>query len=68
MADSERNDSSDSLWEAADVAAYLKVQASTVTQWAQRGKIPFVRAGSLYRFRKADIDRWVEELAAEKVG
>lgn len=52
------------LWESADVAAYLGVKVSTVKNWAKQGKIPFIRVRSLKRFRKADVVRWTEELAA----
>lgn len=57
MADDSGN--TDPLWEAAEVAEYLKIAESTVSQWAKIGKLPVVKVGSLNRFRKSDIDAWL---------
>jgi len=48
------------LWTEEEVAAYLRVQPSTVRTWVKSGKIPFVKAGSLNRFRRSEIEDWVE--------
>lgn len=60
----------DALWEAADVAAYLKMAEGTITQWVKQGRIPFVKVGSRIRFRRSDIRDWVDarvELPPEEV-
>ena len=44
-----------------EVAAYLKLADRTVYLYAQTGKLPGIKFGSAWRFRRADIDRWVEE-------
>ena len=44
-----------------EVAAYLKLAERTVYLYAQTGKLPGIKFGSAWRFRRADIDRWVEE-------
>lgn len=52
------------MWTEEDVAAYLRVEVSTVRTWVKRKGLPTVKAGSLNRFRKEDIDRWTEGAAA----
>lgn len=44
-----------------DVAKYLKIDESTVYLWAQRGKLPAIKIGRFWRFKKEDIDKWLEE-------
>ena len=40
----------DSLWDANDVAAYLKVSRSWVYRRAEAGLMPYLRVGGLLRF------------------
>jgi excisionase family DNA binding protein len=40
----------DALWDAHDVAAYLKVSRSWVYQRAEAGQLPCLRIGGLLRF------------------
>jgi PTS system nitrogen regulatory IIA component len=44
-----------------EVAEYLKVSDRTVYEWAQKGEIPAGKIGTVWRFRKSDIERWVGE-------
>jgi excisionase family DNA binding protein len=56
---------SDRLWEIGDVADYLRVPVSSVykmTAPKARVKIPHIRIAGRLRFRKVDIDRWLELL------
>lgn len=58
------NDSKDAqapLMTSADVAAYLQVSEGTVKQWVHRRILPFVKVGRLNRFRREDIDAWVND-------
>jgi PTS system nitrogen regulatory IIA component len=43
-----------------EVARYLRVKDSTVYTWAQAGKLPAFRLGRLWRFRRTDLDAWLE--------
>lgn len=43
-----------------EVANYLQVKESTIYTWAQNGRIPAFRLGRLWRFRRADLDTWLE--------
>ena len=45
----------DGLWDANDVAAYLKVSRSWVYHRAEAGQLPCVRVGGLLRFDPSEI-------------
>jgi excisionase family DNA binding protein len=42
-----------------EVATYLYLKKSTVYTWVQEGFLPAFRLGRLWRFRRADLDRWL---------
>ncbi|MEX2375577.1 MAG: helix-turn-helix domain-containing protein [Dehalococcoidia bacterium] len=44
-----------------DVAAYLNVTEKTVYRLAQRGELPGFKVAGAWRFRRRDIDAWIEE-------
>jgi len=51
-----------------DVAEYLNCHPVTVHRLLAHGKLPAFRLGSNWRFRREDIDRWIEKretMAAE---
>ena len=43
-----------------DVAQYLAVEESTIYSWCQENKIPHIRLNRMIRFRKEDINEWLE--------
>src|SRR5437763_14690245 len=43
-----------------EVLEYLKVNLRTVYRLIKAGKIPAVRVGRQWRFRKRDIDAWLD--------
>ena len=43
-----------------DVAAYLNVTEKTVYRLAQRGELPGFKVAGAWRFRRRDIDAWIE--------
>ena len=47
-----------------DLARYLEVDAATVGQWAQSGRLPAQRDNDTWRFDRAKIEEW---LANEKI-
>ena len=50
-----------------DVAKYLRVSERTVYDWAQKGEIPAGKIGTVWRFKRDSIERWVNErLSASK--
>ena len=44
-----------------EVAKYLRVSERTVYDWAQKGEIPSGKIGTVWRFKKAEIEKWVND-------
>ena len=44
-----------------EVAKYLRVSERTIYDWAQKGEIPAGKIGTIWRFKKDDIEKWVNE-------
>lgn len=44
-----------------EVAQYLRVSDRTVYEWAQKGKIPAGKLGSIWRFKSSDVLAWVDK-------
>jgi len=44
-----------------EVAQYLKIKERTIYKWAQNGKIPAIKLGSTWRFRKEEVNAWLEK-------
>jgi len=52
-----------------EVAKYLRVSERTVYDWAQKGEIPSGKIGTVWRFKKSEIERWVNDrLSSSKSG
>ena len=49
-----------------DVASILSVKQSTVYQWASSGEIPHYRLGRIVRFKRKDLEAWIEGHRKEK--
>ncbi len=47
-----------------DLAKYLEVDAASVLDWAQKGRIPAEKAGNGWKFERAKVDAWI---ASEKI-
>ena len=43
-----------------EVAAYLKAGKRTVYRLAAEGKLPAFKLGGTWRFRRSDLDEWIE--------
>lgn len=56
-----RDTERDRLMTLQDVAEYLQVKERTIYQWAQKGDIPAFKLGNVWRFKRQDIDLWIEE-------
>jgi len=44
-----------------EVAGYLNVNQKTVYRLAQRGELPGFKVAGAWRFRRDDLDRWIED-------
>ncbi|MBL7016064.1 MAG: PTS sugar transporter subunit IIA [Kiritimatiellales bacterium] len=42
-----------------EVAEYLRVSERTVYDWAQKGQLPGGKLGTTWRFKRTDIENWV---------
>ncbi len=51
----------DPLLTLTDVAEYLQVAERTVYLWAQKSQIPSFKLGNVWRFKKSDLETWIEE-------
>ena len=43
-----------------EVAEYLRVKKRTIYEWVKNGKIPAIKAVGQWRFKKDQIDSWLE--------
>ena len=43
-----------------DLSKYLGIKPKTLYSWVAKGILPHYRIGGLIRFKKKDIDQWVE--------
>ncbi len=48
-----------------EVLTYLKVNLRTVYRLVEAGKLPAVRVGRQWRFRRRDVDAWLDQTPAE---
>ncbi|MDR2632643.1 MAG: PTS sugar transporter subunit IIA [Treponema sp.] len=44
-----------------EVAKYLRVSERTVYDWAQKGEIPAGKIGTVWRFKKSELEKWVND-------
>ena len=52
---------SDDILTIEEVAKYLRVSERTVYDWAQKGEIPAGKIGTVWRFKKTEIEKWVND-------
>ena len=43
-----------------EVARYLRLKPQTIYKWAQERRIPAVKLGKEWRFRKRILDEWLD--------
>ncbi|MBI4603072.1 MAG: helix-turn-helix domain-containing protein [Planctomycetes bacterium] len=44
-----------------ELATYLKLRPQTIYKWAQQGRLPGAKFGKEWRFRRSDIERWIDD-------
>lgn len=47
-----------------DLALYLNVDEKTVYRLAQRGELPGFKVAGTWRFKRTDVDTWIEQRKA----
>ncbi|HCF61567.1 MAG TPA: DNA-binding protein [Myxococcales bacterium] len=55
---------SDEILTLPEVAQLLKVAEKTVYSMAQKGQLPAFKVGGQWRFKRADLDQWIEDQKA----
>jgi excisionase family DNA binding protein len=53
--------SGDEILTAKELADFLKIAEKTTNKYAAEGKLPGFKIGSVWQFRKSEIDRWITE-------
>lgn len=44
-----------------EVAQYLRVSERTIYDWANKGTIPCGKLGTTWRFKRTEVEKWVDE-------
>jgi len=58
---------SDELLTADEVAAMLRIKPATIRKWRAERRIPFVKLNGAVRFKRADIEKWIDERVVEAI-
>lgn len=58
-----KNVSADGLMDMKQTAAYLNIKKQTLYDMVMRRKIPVIKIGRLNRFRRLDLDIWIDKNA-----
>lgn len=51
----------DPLLDSVSASAILLIHPKTLQRIARSGQIPAVRIGKLWRFRRSDLEKWIEQ-------
>lgn len=51
------------LMDMKQAAAYLNIKVSTLYDMTMKRKIPYIKVGKLNRFRRLDLDIWIDKNA-----
>lgn len=49
-----------------EVAEYIRVSQRTVNDWAQKSEIPCGKLGNVWRFKRSEIEQWVDDKLSQK--
>ena len=53
---------SEKFWTVSEASLFLSVKPSTIYQWVHLKEIPHYKIGRIVRFRRRDLEAWVEGL------
>jgi PTS system nitrogen regulatory IIA component len=51
-----------------EVAEYIRVSERTVYDWAQKGELPGGKLGTTWRFKRDEIEKWVNDRLSKAAG
>ncbi|MHC1732913.1 MAG: helix-turn-helix domain-containing protein [Bacteroidales bacterium] len=52
--------SSETLWTIEEVASYLRLRPDTIRAMSRDGRLPGIRVGRVWRFKKSQIEKLVD--------
>lgn len=55
------NNKNSSLLTKKEVASFLHIGESTLNLWVRKNKINYIKLGKSVRFRKSDIDKYLDD-------
>lgn len=61
MSGNERRTTPNEILTIDEVAEYLRLTPQTIYKWAQEKRIPAVKLGKEWRFRRSVIDKWFDD-------
>ncbi len=50
----------DRLMSIKELAEYLQLDLSTLYLWSQQGEIPAMKVGRVWRYRRSEVDDWLD--------
>ena len=56
------------LLDVEELAEYLKLRKQTIYNWLNQNKISGIKIGGVWRFDKAEIDRWLRAQSKRATG
>jgi len=54
-------DMTDEILTIKEIAEYLKLNEKTAYRLASEGKLPGFKVGGSWRFKRVDLEKWIEE-------
>ncbi len=51
----------DEIMTVKELAEYLKIAEKTAYRFAAEGKVPGFKVGSAWRFKKSEVDQWINQ-------
>ena len=58
----------DDIMTVKEVAEYLKIREKTAYRLVAKGKIPGFKVGGSWRFRRGELEAWIENLTNQQKG
>ena len=50
-----------------EMAEYLNMNISTIYMWSQKGQMPAMKMGKMWRYRRSDIEAWLNSRRSPQV-
>ena len=55
------------LWTVEDLAQYLQLEPETIRSMAREGKLPAIKVGRVWRFRREQVKAWIQDQSNQSV-